>query len=294
MSTLLHSSVPGNIRYSPTSSTALACSKRLPICLGAWRTLVCCAYHAGDHINGIDTRQGETSPVFRRGCTCSLSTAWTITQFGVRVCAVRVITPTMLNPPVPSRPPSKWRTVSVVPGVCTKHGRAPTVLKKHIAHIGLRIACVLWPPGAGPRQKGKTMQKHGPPQAPGAAGGAHLSTPCDPGQPKVSGSTHRVVSNRDHSFPKWIHSPSDVGTTKVPIHFTQDDHHSRDVEHGHPPPHKVFTTITEGETITRCPHWFPDSCSYRRRTTKKGVVELSHLFSDPSPNGAQLEPWIRS
>lgn len=79
-----------------------------------------------------------------------------------------------------------------------------------------------------------------------------------------------------------------------PIHFTQDDHHSRDVEHGHPPPHKVFTTITEGETITRCPHWFPDSCSYRRRTTKKGVVELSHLFSDPSPNGAQLEPWIRS
>ena len=27
---------------------------------------------------------------------------------------------------------------------------------------------------------------------------------------------------------------------------------------------------------------------------KKGVVELSHLFSDPSPNGAQLEPWIRS
>ena len=140
MSTLLHSSVPGNIRYSPTSSTALACSKRLPICLGAWRTLVCCAYHAGDHINGIDTRQGETSPVFRRGCTCSLSTTWTITQFGVRVCAVRVITPTMLNPPVPSRPPSKWRTVSVVPGVCTKHGRAPTVLRKHIAHIGLRIA----------------------------------------------------------------------------------------------------------------------------------------------------------
>ena len=140
----------------------------------------------------------------------------------------------------------------------------------------------------------KTTQKHGPTQAPGAAGGAHLSTPCDPGQPKVSGSTHRVVSDRDHSFPKWIYSPSDVGTTKVPIHFTQDDHHSRDVEHGHPPPHKVFTTITEGETITRCPHWFPDSCSYRRRTTKKGVVELSHLFSDPSPNGAQLEPWIRS
>ena len=149
-------------------------------------------------------------------------------------------------------------------------------------------------PVQGHAKKAKTMQKHGPPQAPGAAGGAHLSTPCDPGQPKVSGSTHRVVSNRDHSFPKWIHSPSDVGTTKVPIHFTQDDHHSRDVEHGHPPPHKVFTTITEGETITRCPHWFPDSCSYRRRTTKKGVVELSHLFSDPSPNGAQLEPWIRS
>ena len=27
---------------------------------------------------------------------------------------------------------------------------------------------------------------------------------------------------------------------------------------------------------------------------KKGVVELSHLFSDSSPNGAKLEPWIRS
>ena len=36
-----------------------------------------------------------------------------------------------------------------------------------------------------------------------------------------------LVSNRDHSFPKWIHSPSDVGTKKVPIHFTKDDHHSR-------------------------------------------------------------------
>ena len=149
-------------------------------------------------------------------------------------------------------------------------------------------------PVQGHAKKAKTTQKHGPAQAPGAAGGAHLSTPCDPGQPKVSGSTHRVVSDRDHSFPKWIHSPSDVGTKKEPIHFTQDDHHSRDVEHGHPPPHKVFTTITEGKAITRCPHWFPDSCSYRRRTTKNGVVELSHLFSDPSPNGAQLEPWIRS
>ena len=93
-----------------------------------------------------------------------------------------------------------------------------------------------------------------------------------------SGSTHRVTwEPQRYPFisPKMITTP-------------------RDVEHGHPPPHKVFTTITEGETITRCPHWFPDSCSYRRRTTKKGVVELSHLFSDPSPNGAQLEPWIRS
>ena len=27
---------------------------------------------------------------------------------------------------------------------------------------------------------------------------------------------------------------------------------------------------------------------------KKGVVELDHLFSDSNPNGAQLEPWIRS
>ena len=124
-------------------------------------------------------------------------------------------------------------------------------------------------PVQGHAKKAKSTQKHGPPQAPGAAGGAHLSTPCDPGHPTVSGSTHRVVSNRDHSFPKWIHSPSDVGTKKEPIHFTQDDHHSRDVEHGHPPPHKVFTTITEGETITRCPHWFPDSRTYRRRTTKE-------------------------
>ena len=124
-------------------------------------------------------------------------------------------------------------------------------------------------PVQGHAKKAKSTQKHGPPQAPGAAGGAHLSTPCDPGHPTVSGSTHRVVSNRDHSFPKWIHSPSDVGTKKEPIHFTQDDHHSRDVEHGHSPPHKVFTTITEGETITRCPHWFPDSCTYRRRTTKE-------------------------
>ena len=124
-------------------------------------------------------------------------------------------------------------------------------------------------PVQGHAKKAKTTQKHGPTQAPGAVGGAHLSTPCDPGHPTVGGSTHRVVSIRDHSFPKWIHSPSDVGTKKVAIHFTQDDHHSRDVEHGHPPPHKVFTTITEGETITRCPHWFPDSCSCRRRTTKE-------------------------
>ena len=40
------------------------------------------------------------------------------------------------------------------------------------------------------------------------------------------------------------------------------------------------------------PPLVPGLLLVQRRTTKKGVVELSHLFSDPSPNGAQLEPGL--
>ena len=57
-----------------------------------------------------------------------------------------------------------------------------------------------------------------------------------------------------------------------PIHFTQDVHHSVN-RPAHPP--KV-------PGLHRCyQQW--------RRQTKKGAVSLSHLFSDPGPNGAQLE-----
>ena len=45
----------------------------------------------------------------------------------------------------------------------------------------------------------------------------------------------------------------------------------------------------ERQTHTWCPRRYPHFWKQRRRRkTKKGVVDLSHLFSDPSPNGAQL------
>ena len=64
------------------------------------------------------------------------------------------------------------------------------------------------------------------------------------------------------------------------------------MEHGNHSFHPSRTSPqVERQTHTWCPRRFPDSWKqHRRRKTKKGVVDLSHLFSDPSPNGAQLGP----
>ena len=56
-----------------------------------------------------------------------------------------------------------------------------------------------------------------------------------------------------------------------PIHFTQDDHHSIQERPTHDAPIGSRTPAATGEDEPR-------------------VESLSHLFSDPSPYGAQLGP----
>ena len=98
---------------------------------------------------------------------------------------------------------------------------------------------------------------------------------------------------REKQRKEWIHTPSDVGpnpfisTKEVqsnpynpsgrgdgPIHFTQVVHHIQ--------PRQPTRDAPIG---SRTPSLLPTT----GRQTKKGVVSLSHLFSDPGPYRAQLE-----
>ena len=54
--------------------------------------------------------------------------------------------------------------------------------------------------------------------------------------------------------------------------------------------HPRWSPLNPRETNSWCPHRFPDSRVYWRRRSKKEAESLSHLFSDPSPYGAQLGP----
>ena len=93
-----------------------------------------------------------------------------------------------------------------------------------------------------------------------------------------SGSTHRVTwEPQRYPFisPKMITTQGTWNTDTH--HHTRCSPQSPKVKPSHDAPIGSRTPARTGE-----------------ERSKKGVVELSHLFSDPSPNGAQLEPWIRS
>ena len=156
----------------------------------------------------------------------------------------------------------------------------------HVRLVPLGSRCRATPKRRKPRRS-MAPRKH---QAhPGAVPSPHHTPMANPGQvDPLTGWQGNCV----HSFPEEIHSPSDVETVRTrrpfisPKMITPQGTWNTETKSHHTrwsPPHP-------SKANAWCPHRYPDSSRHRRRRSKKGVESLSHLFSDPSPYGAQLGP----